>query len=131
MQETLLLSAKPPSKRSTSTASTGWETMLSAIVNSGFAITGTWPMRTEQTYRAVSMGANVKAPKEVPHGALPIFAQRFSPPSFGLTDYADLFTNRQLVFITTMMKLARAQGQQMDSRREQCARFLRTAGPSV
>ena len=51
--------------------------------------------------------ADVKAPKEIPHGALPIFAQRFSPPSFGLTDYADLFTNRQLVFITTMMKLAR------------------------
>ena len=45
----------------TLTASTGWETMLSAIVNSGFAITGTWPMRTEQTYRAVSMGANALA----------------------------------------------------------------------
>lgn len=44
-----------------STASTGWETMLSAIVKSGFAITGTWPMRTEQTYRAVSMGANALA----------------------------------------------------------------------
>lgn len=29
------------------TASTGWETMLSAIIRSGFAITGTWPMRTE------------------------------------------------------------------------------------
>lgn len=31
------------------TASTGWETMLSAIIRSGFAITGTWPMRTELT----------------------------------------------------------------------------------
>ena len=51
--------------------------------------------------------AAVQAPKEVPHGALPIFPQRFSPPSFGLTDYADLFTNRQLMFITTMMQLAR------------------------
>lgn len=28
-------------------ASTGWETMLSAIIKAGFAITGTWPMRTE------------------------------------------------------------------------------------
>lgn len=44
-----------------STASTGWETMLSAIVNSGFSITGTWPMRTEQAYRSVSMGANALA----------------------------------------------------------------------
>jgi len=31
------------------TASTGWETMLSAIINAGFSITGTWPMRTEMT----------------------------------------------------------------------------------
>lgn len=29
--------------------STGWETMLSAIVSSGFQIVGTWPMHTEQT----------------------------------------------------------------------------------
>jgi len=28
--------------------STGWETMLTAIVNAGFQIVGTWPMRTEQ-----------------------------------------------------------------------------------
>lgn len=32
-----------------STASTGWETMLSAIINAGFYIDGTWPMRTELT----------------------------------------------------------------------------------
>lgn len=44
-----------------SIASTGWETMLSAIIRSGFAITGTWPMRTEQTYRAVGMGTNALA----------------------------------------------------------------------
>lgn len=43
------------------TASTGWETMLSAIIRAGFAITGTWPMRTEQTYRAISMGTNALA----------------------------------------------------------------------
>ena len=29
--------------------STGWETMLTAIVNAGFQIVATWPMRTEQT----------------------------------------------------------------------------------
>lgn len=43
------------------TASSGWETMLGAIVNAGFAITGTWPMRTEQTYRSVGMGTNALA----------------------------------------------------------------------
>ena len=29
------------------TASTGWETMLEGVVQSGFSISGTWPMRTE------------------------------------------------------------------------------------
>lgn len=51
--------------------------------------------------------AAVKPPKKLPHGKLPIFPKRFSPPSFGLTDYADLFNNRQLVFITTMIELAK------------------------
>ena len=30
-------------------ASTGWETMLEALVGAGFQINGTWPMRTEYT----------------------------------------------------------------------------------
>lgn len=29
------------------TASTGWETFLDAVLRAGFAVTGTWPMRTE------------------------------------------------------------------------------------
>ncbi|HZO75806.1 MAG TPA: DUF1156 domain-containing protein [Ktedonobacteraceae bacterium] len=29
-------------------ASTGWETMLEGLIQSGFVITGTWPMRTER-----------------------------------------------------------------------------------
>ena len=31
------------------TASTGWETFLEAVIASGLAITGTWPMRTESS----------------------------------------------------------------------------------
>ena len=31
------------------TSSTGWETFLEAVIDSGFAVTGTWPMRTETT----------------------------------------------------------------------------------
>jgi len=31
------------------TASTGWETFLDAVISAGFAIDGTWPMRTEYT----------------------------------------------------------------------------------
>lgn len=30
------------------TTSSGWETMLNAIINAGFTITGTWPMHTER-----------------------------------------------------------------------------------
>ena len=43
------------------TASSGWETMLGAIVNAGFAITGTWPMRTEMAARQISQGTNALA----------------------------------------------------------------------
>lgn len=43
------------------TASTGWETMLSAIIRAGFAITGTWPMRTEMSSRAIASGTNALA----------------------------------------------------------------------
>lgn len=44
------------------TASTGWETMLSAIIRAGFAITGTWPMRTEMTGRTLArVGTNALA----------------------------------------------------------------------
>ena len=41
--------------------STGWETMLSAIIRAGFCITGTWPMRTERAGRTLSIGANALA----------------------------------------------------------------------
>ena len=61
---------------------------------------------TEPTAEQEKIAA-IQAPEDIPHGLLPLFPTRFSPPSFGLTDYADLFTNRQLVFITTMMQLAR------------------------
>ena len=43
------------------TASSGWETMLSAVVNAGFAITGTWPMRTEMSSRSIASGTNALA----------------------------------------------------------------------
>ena len=42
-------------------ASSGWETMLSAIIKSGFSITGTWPMRTERSVRTVAQGTNALA----------------------------------------------------------------------
>lgn len=41
--------------------STGWETMLEGLLKSRFAITGTWPMRTERGARSVSLGTNALA----------------------------------------------------------------------
>ena len=42
-------------------ASTGWETMLSAVIAAGFQIVGTWPMRTERTARANALDVNALA----------------------------------------------------------------------
>jgi putative DNA methylase len=41
------------------TTSTGWDTFLDALIRAGFAITGTWPMRTERSAR--SSGTNTLA----------------------------------------------------------------------
>jgi len=43
------------------TASTGWDTFLEAVIRAGFAISGTWPMRTERDARAISIGTNALA----------------------------------------------------------------------
>jgi putative DNA methylase len=43
------------------TASTGWETMLSGLVSAGFAITGTWPMRSELGNRMRNLDSNALA----------------------------------------------------------------------
>jgi putative DNA methylase len=43
------------------TASTGWETFLDAVIRAGFAISGTWPMRTELGNRMRGMGSNALA----------------------------------------------------------------------
>ena len=41
-------------------ASTGWETMLEGLIRAGFAITGTWPLRTERD-QGLKTGSNVLA----------------------------------------------------------------------
>ena len=43
------------------TSSTGWETFLAAVIQSGFAVTGTWPMRTERGGRMIGIGTNALA----------------------------------------------------------------------
>ncbi|MBM4043020.1 MAG: DUF1156 domain-containing protein, partial [Planctomycetes bacterium] len=43
------------------TASTGWETFLDAVISAGFAVSGTWPMRTEGSGRMVARDTNALA----------------------------------------------------------------------
>lgn len=40
---------------------TGWETLLEALISSGLQITATWPVRASQKWRMVSMGTNALA----------------------------------------------------------------------
>jgi putative DNA methylase len=43
------------------TASTGWETLLSGMIEAGWSVTGTWPVRTERTGRSRDIGSNALA----------------------------------------------------------------------
>ena len=43
------------------TSSTGWETFLDAVINVGFSVTGTWPLRTENSSRMIGQGTNALA----------------------------------------------------------------------
>lgn len=42
-------------------ASSGWETILKSLIEAGFSIVGTWPIRTERAVRSVAIGTNALA----------------------------------------------------------------------
>jgi putative DNA methylase len=48
-------------KTAAGTASTGWETFLAAVIKAGFALHGTWPIRTELANRMIGSGTNALA----------------------------------------------------------------------
>lgn len=58
---TVYYAFKQSETESVGTKSTGWETFLAALINSGLAITGTWPMRTEKEGRSISYDTNALA----------------------------------------------------------------------
>ena len=58
---TIYYAFKQSETKGDGTASTGWETFLEAVIQSGFAITGTLPMRTELKNRMIGLGANALA----------------------------------------------------------------------
>ncbi len=42
-------------------SSTGWATFLQAVINAGYAVVGTWPVRTELANRMIAKGTNALA----------------------------------------------------------------------
>lgn len=58
---TVYYAYKQKESRKDKLVSTGWETILTGIIESGFTITGTWPIRTERAMKIASIGANVLA----------------------------------------------------------------------
>lgn len=58
---TIYYAFKQSETKGNDTTSPGWESFLEAVLKAGFAVTGTWPMRTELSNRMVGMGANALA----------------------------------------------------------------------
>lgn len=58
---TIYYAFKQSETKDIGTANTGWETFLEAVLQAGFAIGGTWPMRSEQSSRMIGIGNNALA----------------------------------------------------------------------
>ncbi|MCB0808337.1 MAG: DUF1156 domain-containing protein [Flavobacteriales bacterium] len=58
---TIYYAFKQSETRGDVTANSGWETFLQAVVDAGFGLTGTWPMRTELGNRMIGAGTNALA----------------------------------------------------------------------
>ena len=58
---TIYYAFKQSDTQASGTASTGWETFLAAVIRAGFALSGTWPMRTELSNRMIGSGTNALA----------------------------------------------------------------------
>ncbi|MHB8188340.1 MAG: DUF1156 domain-containing protein [Dermatophilaceae bacterium] len=58
---TVYYAFKQSESDATGDASTGWETLLEGMIGAGWAITATWPLRSERSARSVSLGTNALA----------------------------------------------------------------------
>lgn len=60
----------------------------------------------DPTYEHIN-AAKTERPKSIIPGELPEHTSVILPTSFGLCEYSDLFTSRQMIFIATMMDMAK------------------------
>lgn len=58
---TVYYAYKQQDTRDAGTSSTGWHTLLDGLIDSGWEVTSTWPMRTEGKVRLISSGTNALA----------------------------------------------------------------------
>ncbi|KZX63052.1 hypothetical protein A3710_03070 [Stutzerimonas frequens] len=58
---TIYYAFKQSETKEDTTTSTGWVTFLEAVIQAGFSIDGTWPMRTENSSRMIGQGSNALA----------------------------------------------------------------------
>jgi putative DNA methylase len=79
-------------------ASTGWETLLEGMINSGWVVTATWPVRTERTGRIRDIKANALASSVV-------LACRPRPANAGFTDRRGLISALREEFPEALRKL--------------------------
>ncbi len=58
---TIYYAFKQSETKDGSTTNSGWETFLEAVLKAGFALVGTWPLRTEGSGRLIAKGTNALA----------------------------------------------------------------------
>ncbi|MDU4923981.1 DUF1156 domain-containing protein [Dermabacter sp.] len=58
---TVYYAYKQQEAKSEGTSSTGWHTLLNGLIDAGWEITATWPMRSERGGRMISVGTNALA----------------------------------------------------------------------
>lgn len=58
---TVYYAYKQQDTRDAGTASTGWHTLLDGLIDSGWEVTATWPLRSERGGRMISVGTNALA----------------------------------------------------------------------
>lgn len=75
--------------------------MMAVVTNTGGKKSFFVPSETQKA------AANVELSEEIPPGSIPTNAHWFSPPGFGITEYADLFTARQMRMLCTFSDLVR------------------------
>lgn len=90
-------------------ASTGWETLLEAMLSSGWSVTATWPVRSERAGRSIGIGTNALASSIV-------LACRPRPSDAGATDRRGLITALREEFPGALRKLEQGKVAPVDLR---------------